>query len=122
MVAEEQRELQRDRPFDIIRHLRLDDLRITWAPSRSTRQEQNGYFLSTLDREFGFVRFNVRNTHGNIHRFTVYAKAPFRDPYGIFENFHDDQQGFGWRYVVDPNDAEAVVRVIEVLESSAQHT
>ena len=110
--------MQRDRPFDIIRLLRLDEITLSWSP------RQNGYELSTGGSPFGFVRYNVRDTYGHIDQFAIYAYAsfdePLDDPHGLFANEHADDSRFGWVTWVDPGDGEAITRVVGVLRSVAQ--
>ena len=115
--------MQRNRPFDIIRRLRLDSLTLEWAPSESGRPNRNGYYLSIGSRpDFGFVRYNVLNTQGNAYRFAIYARAPFDDPRGRFENQHTNPNRFGWRCIVDPDDERDIAYVVGVLQSAARNT
>ena len=103
--------MQRERPFDIIRLLHLDEVTLRWR--------QSGYSLFVGGRRIGFVRYNVRDTHGHLGLYAVYVTMPFSDPHEIFENCHADEQSGGHVCFVDPDDRETIDRVVDVLRSAA---
>ena len=105
--------MQRDRPFDFIRLLRLDSITLEWNRNR------NGYYLHSNATAFGFVRFNIGNTQGTDGMFSIYVREPFEDPQGLFENDHASGQPFAWLCIVEPADSEELERVVEVLRTAA---
>ena len=116
--------MQRNRPFDIIRRLRLDSLTLEWASRELGRPDRNGYYLSISSPTRLWIREvqHTEYTRERTHRFTIYARAPFEDPRGRFENWNTGPNRFGWRCIVDPNDESDIAYVVGVLRSAACNT
>lgn len=110
---------QRERPFDLIRKLRLDELTLKWADAASSARDDRGYELHIGGTKFGFVRYNIGNSQGHAGMFTVYAWEPYDDPWELFEDRHASQPAPVT--FVHHGDKETIERVVAVLQSAASN-